>query len=1174
MEMRGMFFTMDAMFALMIIVAIIPIFMLISISTVPPEVLHQRLHLQAADAVNLMSEIKTVDLMREPVILNYYNKGILDDNDMNMPLIDTIAMLWSSNNISYTEAAANITDYIFSKVMPNNIKWGIFIENETIYSKPGDITRTVAISKKLMSGYMKGKPSSGYISKASLNKISGKRTASYSFFGGFVGEGNITTVIGDIPKNSTMRFIYMEMNVGNNFSLYINNNLCGNFIKTSGRLAVNNWTITNPVCLGFINPGENNTIVISFTGNNLSEKFIGGGYIKIVYDTTDMVILDTGIVKNYMPGIYGVMNLFSSFYVPGALNSINVYLHYLNNASNTKVFLNIGNITIYESSATGEQHININNTNISTLLNSYGITYNFLSNNTVPIRFGTRGNGTAGYGNADVILITDGSDAMKYRLDSDLPPTGTGRKCDNVNLYDPDTRRYDLAKCLDSEFVDIILSNKENRVGLVYYDKTIKNFHDLSNDNSSLQAQIRNYVSGSPSKSICLALRKARLMLQQQSSPERQKFIVLMTGGLADMQCDPEDNLTGCIAPPCPDDPTCTDGDCSYEVAEKVSGSQSKPAIAFFNNKWIMVAGESGGTFKGYEWRNNTWFVNSSLVLGLGDVGSYSAPAIAFNITGNGKWILISGSSSGTLAGFDWNGVQWVSNNSLVSGLVGMTKDSAPAIAFNITGDGKWNLISGSSSGYYGFYWNGVQWVSNNSLVSGLGSSGSTPALAFNVTGNGKWNLISGTGSGFVGFYWTGINWTSDPALVSGLEDPGSQSAPTLAFNLLENTWYLVTGLSTGQFYSYYWGVNRWYTICGQDLSMKAMSNAIEDGCKAHDRANATIYTVGFGPVAYCKIAEVTLKSIAACGNGEHYASANASELKIIYEHIADEIVSLTYEAQTITVEGVGENNTLYPDSYIEVNYTKPYVAPEYKEISINIETDKFGGCNGSFFVPSQLSKIDDVKLTSFSGDYWTQLVSVNSSMTGGWKNIYNLSEYGTVYIEMGDPYVIHIPKNLIASDETNHISSILAAGPSNISSNCSLNNRVIYTAKLKAYTFYSNISPQAWGSRVRVFFDKNYDGYAEGSVVIDIGKDLPIFDPTEKTVDELEPENNAVDYAFMELLKSLNFFTMPGNSGSAGSETNPIDIELSDVMTIETLSVGGIQYMWGPIGVGVKVWV
>ena len=239
------------------------------------------------------------------------------------------------------------------------------------------------------------------------------------------------------------------------------------------------------------------------------------------------------------------------------------------------------------------------------------------------------------------------------------------------------------------------------------------------------------------------------------------------------------------------------------------------PAVAFNitgDGRWNLIVGNSSGEFHGFYWNDSAvqWISDSSLVAGLGGVGSYPAPAIAFNITGDGKWNLIAGNSSGEFHGFYWNdsSEQWISDSSLVTGLGDVGNYSVPAIAFNIKGDGTWNLISGNSSGEFnGFYWNGMQWISDSSLVAGLGSvgsGGSFPAIAFNITWDGKWNLISGSNreySCFYGYYWNGSleQWVSDSSLVAGLPSGryDYRKVPAVAFNITgDEGWNLISGVS------------------------------------------------------------------------------------------------------------------------------------------------------------------------------------------------------------------------------------------------------------------------------------------------------------------------------------------------------------------------------------------
>jgi len=202
------------------------------------------------------------------------------------------------------------------------------------------------------------------------------------------------------------------------------------------------------------------------------------------------------------------------------------------------------------------------------------------------------------------------------------------------------------------------------------------------------------------------------------------------------------------------------------------------------------------------------WHSDSSLVSGLGDIGANSKPAIAYNITGDGRWNLIAGEEDGVFNGYYWNGSQWVSDSSLVTGLGDIGSRSAPAIAYNITGDGRWNLIAGEFVGVFnGYYWNGSQWVSDSSLVTGLGDVGyrSAPAIAYNITGDGRWNLIAGEYDGvFNGYYWNGMQWVRDSSLVTGLGDIGSSSAPAIAYNITgDGGWNIIAGEGNGAFYGF-----------------------------------------------------------------------------------------------------------------------------------------------------------------------------------------------------------------------------------------------------------------------------------------------------------------------------------------------------------------------------------
>jgi hypothetical protein len=66
-----------------------------------------------------------------------------------------------------------------------------------------------------------------------------------------------------------------------------------------------------------------------------------------------------------IPGINGVINVFSSIDIPGSLESIEMYLHYI---SNFTTFVTVGNTTLLNSPNKTEQKLLFSNSNLSSVL--------------------------------------------------------------------------------------------------------------------------------------------------------------------------------------------------------------------------------------------------------------------------------------------------------------------------------------------------------------------------------------------------------------------------------------------------------------------------------------------------------------------------------------------------------------------------------------------------------------------------------------------------------------------------------------------------------------------------------------------------------------------------------------------------------------------------------------
>jgi hypothetical protein len=263
-----------------------------------------------------------------------------------------------------------------------------------------------------------------------------------------------------------------------------------------------------------------------------------------------------------------------------------------------------------------------------------------------------------------------------------------------------------------------------------------------------------------------------------------------------------------------------------------------------------------------------------------------------------------------------------------------------------------------------------------------------------------------------------------------------------------------------------------------------------------------------------------TLRAIASCGGGYYNASTDANGLKEIYRKLAENILNISYHAQVVDVVGnVPLNNTLYPDSYIEFQYSPIIVPYEYGEISLSRETARLKDLSGDtvdipykegWFDISDKVKVVDAKVTSYSSEYWTDRVYVNSSKTGTWSNIYWLGDYGDDYKILGDPYIIQIPVNLISSGN-NSVRIGTGISPTNATGG-SPDDRIIYTMRVKGSVEFGNV---------------------------------------------FNSSDEAKEDALNRLLAKIGGY---------------VDVSSGDVR-VENKTVRGIQWLWGPGLISISIW-
>ncbi len=499
MGVRGFYFSLDALLSITILIIAI-----VGISTMyTSERQSSQIDYLTYDLVTIMSNIRVSEINNTFIEELITNGSIVNPNST---LIEQIGEFWAKNQTSLAEKlAGNVTE----ELVPKGFGFGIYIENDLLYERATNLTGSLVSSRRMISGIEKGKPVRGATSRAYLVGVKERLTAAFAYFGGFVGQGNLTKILSGVPADAVVTSVLLEADIASNFTLYLNGTQCGGtYAPTTDDMNADTWDISS--CNASILKGGDTNITIIFLGL-LNESYIGGGYLRVDYKTnTSISDLNTGNDFFMFPGIRGVINQFSSFFVPGSLQSMRAYLHYnapRTNESNTTLYLTIGNRTVFtDYNSTTEQSVYVEDATLSSMLN-----YGFLSNRTVPIRLGFSNlsyfqQAIRGKGIGDAVLITDRSGSMYW-------PMFGACDVDNSDGLVPDcspglAERIAVAQFVDENFTRSMVEGIEgNRVGLVGFGNSVCSSMDLTDNVSTLAGEIGTYgpADGQNCGSTCIA---------------------------------------------------------------------------------------------------------------------------------------------------------------------------------------------------------------------------------------------------------------------------------------------------------------------------------------------------------------------------------------------------------------------------------------------------------------------------------------------------------------------------------------------------------------------------------------------------------------------------------------------------------------------------------------------
>ena len=929
-------------------------------------------------------------------VLNKY--GVLDQVGE-----DWAAAAGNTSSPSFLNAS-NISRYYLDQILPPNVGYMLTIDDEPIANNtriPLEKSSSLTHSTRLLVGYGRGLPTRGFVSRSFLSNIKEKETSSYTYFGGFVGQGNLTVYVRDIPPDANIKRCCLELNSPSNFDLYINGNLAGSLDPVGGNMSANlgEGIVGDPGdpgvgCiddsqLSSIVPGVDNEFEILFTEGNITKNYVGGGFIHVLYNTSEM---DTDEISKtsryYFPGINGLINLYDSFYVPGVIESMSANLHFLCNYS---LYLNLGHITVFNATGNDtDQNVTIPAAEMA----SKGLIYqpvgdpHSLSMNTVPIRFGT-GNLTQiiESGNADVVLITDVSGSMQWRMENNSV-IGTVRDCNNPSLFDSTTRRISLAKCLAASFINTVMNYSGNRIALVTFDTESEadggdpyHFTDAQ-DNDSLISHVMGYSDWpSGGTCVCCAINRAYQLLNDEGSPGRNRFIIVMTDGITGYNC----------------------GGCDYDTDDFIFSTSFEDDAEL--SQW------------GFDPVRTTAIQN--LNFGRASAGPYgphsggSYMGIWGNHGGVGKYVAINRTTIDLSAYTNISVKVWYSYEST---------ESADKIGF--------------------YYWNNSAWVRIFEVLS--------PAIG---DGNQRvWTKAEAQIPDYVKNltlqFWGRTSGDNEHIMIDDLRVTAKAANASPCGNCIQ--------ICTGTVGSFSCGGNP------QDCSNTACDPAVNDAICAAKRAyedlEAEVRSIGFGPATTnCYNAERTLQGAADCGNGVFCSGGTGAAAAECYLNFSKDIYSSSSKSQTVYFGGELQPSTLYPDSYLEFSYI-PANESLYGEVSLKRSTDRFDDtvdCEGVIGIPAGVV-VSEAKVTSYSGEHWTDYLDISN--TGGPAVIYDLSDWTSdMYMLMGDPYIVDIPAQEVVAGMNNTV-TILTGDNSTNTTGCSADDRAIYTIRMMSLVGYGGV--------------------------------------------------------------------------------------------------------------------
>lgn len=549
---KGIYHILDALLAGALLVGVIVLLM--QLSFYEPSI-EQKTY-EGQDLLRVLSHLKVHEVNHSFITAEIGNESI---DDASKSVLDQIGIYWALNE---TDKAQKLFEIVANDSVPDINSFSFSIGDELLFEQNHSTASTLVTGRRMISGIAKNEPISGYSSSAYLKKIHNKRFSSYTYFGGFVGQGNITARLDLLEDYNQSYFLgaNLVLETPGNFKLYINGQQCGGTYNGIDG-AVKRWDLAS--CNDSLQP-ENNFIFLEYE-STLNESYVSGGYLRVDY-TTDTLreYQEPGYKRVYLPQIEGFINLYDSVSVQGLLQNWTLNMSFYNEYDTYVVF---GNETLFIAPGdnTSAQNIVFERYNQSILPTE--IPFRIGTTNLTNVTISSEGEP------ADTFLVTDVSGSMNdcaqystqeycsyysvlfiffiYRECPLMPGdscvgdycgSGSSTNVGHDTYYPCNNTMLDVAKQADHVFVDTVLENStEHQIGLVDYSTNANPATDLTSTAGVLHNEIDTYSSGGATCTCC-GINRARNLLDSSTN---EKFMIVLSDGEPTAYCTSLNDYTG-----------------------------------------------------------------------------------------------------------------------------------------------------------------------------------------------------------------------------------------------------------------------------------------------------------------------------------------------------------------------------------------------------------------------------------------------------------------------------------------------------------------------------------------------------------------------------------------------------------------------------------------------------